>query len=265
MSSPADALLGLAGKSAIVTGAGSGIGKSTALLLSRLGCHVCIVEVDPERAEAVAAEARLSGRGAVTVVGDATQEETAQQAVAAAVDRFGRLDVLVNNVGGMRPSPLLEMSARSWSRVLDINLRSAFLFSQAAGRVMVQGAGGAIVNVASVAGMVPAPHSCHYAAAKAGLMAMTRTLALEWAPKVRVNAVAPDLVLTEAVRAWFPQRVLRRLRRRAPLGRLAEPEDVAKVIAFLASDLASYVTGQTIVVDGGSLHSDRWAYVPGAT
>jgi len=262
---PADTLLNLAGKSAIVTGAGSGIGYSTALLLSRLGCRVCVVDVDEERAQAAAAAAQASGQEALAVVGDATEEGTAQRAVEATLERFGRLDILVNNVGGMRPSPLLEMSVRSWSRVLDINLRSAFVFSQAAGRVMVQGRGGAIVNVASVAGMVPAPNSCHYSAAKAGLMAMTRTLALEWAPKVRVNAVAPDLVLTEAVRAWFPQQVLRRLRRRAPLGRLAEPQDVAKVIAFLASDLASYVTGQTIVVDGGSLHSDRWAYVPGAT
>jgi len=244
---------------ALVTGAAAGIGRECARLLHRLGCRVLLLDRDPQ----VEAVARSLGppSDALAVVGDARQQETAHQAVHQALAAWGRLDVLVNNVGGMRPAPALELTPQALQATLALNLESALWFSQAAARHMLAADGGAIVNIASVAGIAAIPRGLAYGVAKAGLISLTRTLALEWAPKVRVNCVAPDLVLTETSRAWYPPEEQERLALLVPLGRLARPLDVAKVVAFLASDLASFITGQTVVVDGGSMLRERWEFV----
>ncbi len=252
-------LWGLEGKTALVTGAAAGIGRECARVLHRLGCRVLLLDRDP-RVEEVA-RALGPPSEALAAVGDARQQETAQRAVEQAVKAWERLDILVNNVGGMHPAPALELTPRALQAALALNLESALWFSQAAARHMLAREGGAIVNVASVAGIAAMPQGLAYGVAKAGLISLTRTLALEWAPKVRVNCVAPDLVLTETTQTWYPQEEQERLARLVPLGRLAQPLDVAKVVAFLASDLASFVTGQTVVVDGGSMLRERWDFV----
>ena len=245
-------LFGLAGTAAIVTGGGSGIGKACALLLARLGAAVCIVERDADAAAGAVAEIEQLGGMAITVVADARDADVAKEVARATQERFGRIDVLVNNVGGMFFSAAKDLTPGGWSSVIKLNLDTTFYFSQAAAPAMRDAGQGAIVNIASVAGIYGSPRAAHYGAAKAAIINLTKTLALEWAPAVRVNAVAPDLIRTEGVAGLISEADQHRLAAEAPLGRLGLPEDVANAVVFLASDLASFITGQTIVIDGGS-------------
>ena len=257
-------LFGLTGTAAIVTGGGSGIGRACALLLARLGCAVCVVDRDADAAARTVALIQEADGRALSVPGDAREASTAAEAARATAERFGRIDVLVNNVGGMFPAPASEISAGGWSAVLRLNLDSTFQFAQAVAPAMLSAGRGAIVNVASVAGIAGSPGAAHYGAAKAGVINLTRTLALEWAPKIRVNCVAPDFIRTEGTERLMTATDRRRIARLIPLRRLGVPDDVAKVAVFLASDLASFVTGQTLVVDGGSLFRSRLDFAASA-
>ena len=176
-------------------------------------------------------------------------------------DRFGGVDVLVNNVGGMFPSAATDITPAGWTAVMRANVDSAVNFLQAAAPRMLA-RGGAVVNVASVAGISASPRAAHYGAAKAALINLTQTLALEWAPRVRVNCVAPDFIRTEGTERLMSAADRRRMSKLIPLKRIGTPADVANVVAFLASDMASYVTGQTIIIDGGSLQRGRFDFMP---
>lgn len=257
--------LGLTGKGALVAGAGQGIGRATALLLAGAGAKVACMDVDAERRDAVVAELTGLGAEAVAVEGDLLVRADVDAAVAATVAAFGGLDVAVDIVGVARWNPVLELTDEDWDQSFDLVLRHLFFLSQAAGRVMVeQGTkaraasqsgttGGAITSIASVSGLFAAPFHAAYGAAKAGLVSLTKTLAVELAPHgIRVNAVAPGAVRTPRVLERLSLEREAESSKSIPLGRMAEPDDIAKVALFLCSDLASYVTGQTVVADGGA-------------
>ncbi len=243
--------LGLRGKRVLVAGAGQGIGRACVLGFVEAGARVACVDVEPERARAVAAEA---GAAARAIVADLRERADVERAVAEAVDAFGGLDVAVDVVGEARWGRVLELSDADWDASFALVLRHVFHLAQAAGRRMVaQGTGGALISIASVSGLAAAPLHGAYGAAKAGLVALTKTLAVELAASgIRVNAVAPGAVLTPRLLAMTTPERRAETARAIPLGRLAEPEEIAKAVVFLVSDLASYVTGQTLVVDGGA-------------
>ena len=230
----------------LVAGAGQGIGRACALAFAEAGARVACLDSDAERAAAVAAE--VNG---AALVGDATQRADVERVVA---DLDG-VDVLVDIIGMARFGRLLDASDDDWDANFDLVLRHAFYLSQAAGRRMVdQRNGGAMVFVASVSGLASAPRHGAYGAAKAGLMSLVRTLAIELAADaIRVNSVAPGAVRTPRVVAATSEERLAESARSIPLGRQAEPEEIATAVTFLASDQASYITGQTLIVDGGAM------------
>ena len=248
----------LQGKSALVTGSRRGIGRAIALELAREGADVAINDVDgAEAAEAVAAEARALGVRSIVAMGDVSRGADAQRIVDATAEAFGRLDVLVNNAGVESIVPFLELTEAEWDRVTAINLKGEWLCAQAAARRMVaQGGsrrGGAIVNIGSVqAGMV-LPGRTHYAPTKRAIEALTANMAAELAEHgVRVNCIHPGLIDTDMT-AWVmkdPQ-ILPVVLEKIALKRAGRPEEIGRVAVFLASDDASYVTGQSLYVDGG--------------
>jgi NAD(P)-dependent dehydrogenase (short-subunit alcohol dehydrogenase family) len=241
---------------AIVTGAGRGLGKAIALALAGDGVEIVLAEIEPERARAAAAEVERLGVDTLAHQTDVTNRASVERMVEATVERFGRLDILVNNAGIIDPAPVLEMTEEQWDRVLAVDLKGVFLCSQAAGRHMVERRSGCIISIASVLAQFGMHGRANYCAAKAGLTALTRVLALEWAPfGVRVNAIGPGYVMTELQREAIAHglaNIEKRLED-VPLRRFAEPAEIGQVAAFLASEKASYITGQTIYPDGGWL------------
>jgi NAD(P)-dependent dehydrogenase (short-subunit alcohol dehydrogenase family) len=226
-----------------------------------LGACVCIVETDARAAQRTVRAIEQAGGRAFFIEGDARETATARVAVEAVTDRQGRLDILVNNVGGTFAAPATKISAGGWAAVMRANVDTVFNFSQAVAPMMLA-RGGAIVNIASVAGLTASPRAAHYGAAKAALINLTATLALEWAPRVRVNCVAPDFIRTEGTDRLMSAADRRRMSKLIPLRRIGTPADVANAVAFLASDMASFVTGQTLVIDGGSLYRGRFDFMP---
>jgi len=223
---------GLAGKKVVITGGTSGIGAATAARFRDEGCEVVIL-------------ARTPGKDVIPCdVGDRQQVE---QAFA----RIGSLDVLIANAGVSIRSPALDIDAGQWDQVVATNLSGAFWAAQAAARSMLPRDGGAILFTASTNALVGYRYYADYNATKAGLVALTRSLALEWAPKVRVNAVCPGYVLTPMQEAEYTPEMLEQVNRRIPLGRHATPEELAGLFAYLASDEAAYFTGSVLVMDGG--------------
>jgi len=223
---------GLAGKRVVVTGGTSGIGAATAQRFRDEGCEVVVL-------------ARRPGPGVIRCdVGDRLQ-------VDAAFEQVGDLDVVVNNAGVSVRSPAADISQDQWDQVLTTNLSGAFWVAQAAARRMLLGAGGVILNTASTNALVGYRYYADYNAAKAGLVALTKSLALEWAPTVRVNAVCPGYVLTPMQEAEYTPEMLVEVNSRIPLMRHATPEELAGLFAYLASDEAAYFTGSVIVMDGG--------------
>jgi NAD(P)-dependent dehydrogenase (short-subunit alcohol dehydrogenase family) len=239
------------GRVALVTGAASGIGLAVLRKLLALGARAVACDLHDTRLD----DLDEADRRVVQAIADVADEQQAVAAVQQATKRFGRLDVLVNCAGIADVNqPTVEQDLATWQRIIDVNLRGTYLMTREAGRLMAPQRSGAIVNVSSIAGVVGLPRRNAYSAAKAGVAMMTRTLAAEWGPKrVRVNAVAPGYIRTSMVTDIEERGIvdLTPVRKRTPLGRLGEADEVAALIVFLASDLASYITGAVVPVDGG--------------
>jgi NAD(P)-dependent dehydrogenase (short-subunit alcohol dehydrogenase family) len=242
----------LDGQRAIVTGGGSGIGRATCLRMAREGARVAVLDVDGDAAGEVAAEI-----GGTAHAADVTDPDGLQAAVDAAVDAMGGLSILYNNAGTGGMAPLHGWDPAEWDRLVRVNLTGVYLGFRAAVPHLRAGGGGSIVSTASISGTRPAAGEAPYAAAKAGVAALTASAALEYGPAIRVNAVSPGMIvtkLTEPLLTFFPHEQAR-YERTTPLGRLGDPDDVAGVVVFLCSDLARFVTGVNVVVDGGmTLH-----------
>jgi 3-oxoacyl-[acyl-carrier protein] reductase len=245
---------------AVVTGGGSGIGRGIARGLTAFGARVAIWERNADTAAAAAEE--IGGLGITTDVRESAEVDAA---LAQTVAELGPVSILVNNAGGVFLSPLLETSENGWDALYRANLKHVILCTQRVARVMVEaGSGGSIMNVTSIEGVRAAPGYAAYAAAKAGVINFTKTAALELAPLgIRVNALAPDITLTEGLASVAPPGAEERFGLTVPLGRAGHVDEMAGAAVFLAGDLSSYVTGQTIHVDGGTQASSGWYHHPG--
>jgi len=238
-------------KIALVTGAARGIGQAIAVRLAAAGADLALCDVQADWLEETAAKVAALGRRAERYAVDVAQSAQVQAAVDGAVEAFGRLDVLVNNAGITKDGFLARMSEADWDAVLSVNLKGAFLFTKAAARPMMRQKSGAIVNIASIIGLIGNAGQCNYAASKAGLIALTKSTAKELASRnIRANAVAPGFIRTKMTEK-LPEDLQKKMLEAIPLGRFGEPEDVANVVLFLASDASAYVTGQVVTVCGG--------------
>lgn len=238
-------------KIALVTGAARGIGQAIAVRLAAAGADLALCDVQAEWLEETAAKVAALGRRAERYAVDVAQSAQVQAAVDGAVEAFGRLDVLVNNAGITKDGFLARMSESDWDAVLSVNLKGAFLFTKAAARPMMRQKSGVIVNIASIIGLIGNAGQCNYAASKAGLIALTKSTAKELASRnIRANAVAPGFIRTKMTEK-LPEELQKKMLEAIPLGRFGEPEDVANVVLFLASDASAYVTGQVVTVCGG--------------
>ena len=242
----------LAGKTALVTGAAQGIGEAIVRAFVAQGAQICIADVAADRASALAAELSRGGAQAMAVRCDVASRADVAAMVAAAVDRFGRIDILVNNAGIIRPAMLHKMTDAQWNDVLNVHLTGSFNGLQAVAPVMMAQRHGRIINVTSTAGVLGTIGQINYSAAKAGIIGLTMSAAKELAQYgITVNAIAPGAAtpMTETIRTHerFREKYLARI----PLGRWAEPREIAPVFVFFASDAASYVTGQVLAADGG--------------
>ncbi len=241
----------LAEKVAIVTGSTRGIGQAIAEELARQGAKVVISGRNGERAQQVAAAIQEAGGEAIAVQADVSHMEDAQRLVKETLDRWGRIDILVNNAGITRDNLLLRMSEEEWDTVLQVNLKGAFNCTKSVTRQMMKQRQGRIINITSVVGQMGNAGQANYAASKAGLIGFTKSVARELASRnITCNAVAPGYIQTDMTAA-LDDAVKDSLKQQIPLGRLGTPEDVARVVAFLCSDDAAYITGQVINVDGG--------------
>jgi NAD(P)-dependent dehydrogenase (short-subunit alcohol dehydrogenase family) len=254
----------LRGRVAAITGGALGIGRATALLFAEEGATVALGDIELPGAEQVAQEIARRGGKAIAIgldVGDAGQ---VQAFVDRVVETFGRLDIMFANAGIAHSAPFLEHPEAQWHRVLRVNLTGVFLCGQAAARQMVkQGGGGRIITTASINGFRGVENLVGYNAAKAGVIELTRTMAVELAQhRIAVNAIAPAQIDTRLTRS-LPEGARRRRVERIPMGRFGEPEEVARAALFLASDDASFVTGHTLAVDGGYLAGGLWSGAPG--
>jgi len=241
----------LEGKVAIVTGAARGIGRAIAEELAAEGADVALCDLKEEWLADTAEAVRARGRNALCLAVDVSNSEQVGEAVSQVVKTCGKLDILVNNAGITKDTFLARMSEQDWDAVLSVNLKGTFLFSKAAGRPMMKQKGGAIVNIASIIGLIGNAGQCNYAASKAGVIALTKSVAKELASRgVRVNAVAPGFIETKMTEA-LPEDVRAKMLEAIPAKRFGSPRDVARVVVFLASDESSYMTGQVLTVSGG--------------
>ncbi len=249
-------LLNLNGKVAIVTGAGMGIGQGIALRLAEAGAAVLISDINIDAAGQTEEQIAKAGGKAAVIMADAAKAGDAERVVQTAVAEFGRLDILVNNAGIYVPSAFMDLSEELLIKTMDINLKGLFFYSKAAARKMIEsGQGGRIINIASCGALVPSGNLVHYDASKGGVVSFTKSLAKELGPhQILVNAIAPGGVPTQSSAAVvaalnLPEGVIPPPR--SVLGRWGTPDDIAKVVCFLSSSMAEYMTGSLVVVDGG--------------
>ena len=264
--------LDLTGKVAFITGGGGGIGRAIALCMADMGADIAIIEAIPERCEQVADMVKARGRRVLAIRGNVMDVEGLRAAIAHTAETFGRLDILVNNAGGVARRDFLDLQEKNWRRHIDLNLVSVLAATQAAVPVMIEGRrGGAIINVSSIEGSRAAPGYAVYAACKAGVNNLTRTLALEFGDHgIRINTIAPDYTVTPGLRGnftgpvdesqWYRPTEAQEdsIRRRTPLGRGGIDEECGRLAVFLASPMASYITGTIIPIDGGTWASSGW-------
>jgi NAD(P)-dependent dehydrogenase (short-subunit alcohol dehydrogenase family) len=250
----------LTDRTAIVTGAGAGIGKGIALGFAVFGARVAVLEVQEETCRRTVAEIESGGGAALAIPTDVRDGDAVGRAVARTVAHFGGVDVLVNNVGGTFRAPFVDVAEKGWDALLRTNLKSVFHGTRAvAPQMIARGRGGSIINVVSIEGVRAAPLYAAYAACKAAVINFTQSMALELGPhRIRVNAIAPDICLTEGLAPLLGEAERSRHEWIVPLGRAGVPEDVAGAAVFLASDLAGYVTGITLHVDGGTHAAAGW-------
>lgn len=239
-------------KAALVTGASRGIGRAVAIALAKKGYAVAVNYAGSQKAaEDVKAAIEAEGGRAIVIQGDVSKAEDVEKVFAAVKAEFGRLDVLVNNAGITRDSLLLRMKEENWDAVIDTDLKSGFLAIKAAAPIMMKQRKGAIINIASVVGITGNVGQINYSAAKAGVIGMTKTAAKELAARgIRVNVVAPGFIETSMTDV-IPEKIREDMIHSVPLGRMGQAEDVANAVCFLASEEASYITGQVLKVDGG--------------
>jgi len=249
-----NALFDLQGKTAIVTGAGKGIGRSMALGLAQAGADVVLCSRTEKDLQDLAEEIESFGRRAIAVPCDVSKPEDIQEAVNITKREFGNIDILINNAGITQKAPAEEYALEDWNRIISVNLTGVFLFAQYAGREMIRQSGGRIINISSVGSQTALTGSLAYCVSKSGVNMMTKVLAMEWAQYgVLVNAIAPAYIETPMVkkitdmREGFSARVVGR----TPLGRMGHPDELVGAAIFLASNASSYITGETIFVDGG--------------
>jgi NAD(P)-dependent dehydrogenase (short-subunit alcohol dehydrogenase family) len=245
-------MMELEGRRAIITGAGSGIGRATALRLAGEGALVAVVEIKPELADETVALVERAGGRALAVQTDVTKRVEVEAMVERVRGAWAGVDVLMNNAGGSLHSPFLELEEDEWDRVLDLNLKAAYLCARPVARIMVDQGAGCIINVTSNYGVTGSGIRAHYSAAKAGIIGLTKAMALDLGPLgVRVNAVGPGPTNTARVRGRSTEEAWAARAATIPLQRMGEPEDIADAVAFLASDRARYITGQVLHVNGG--------------
>lgn len=242
----------LKGKTAVITGSGRGLGKAIALKLATMGANIVLNDiVSSDAIDATAEEFKAAGYNVAVTKGDVRSAEDVKAMVKTAVESFGSLDILVNNAGITKDKPMAMMSEEDFDIVIAINLKGAFLCTKIAGKQMIKQRGGKIVNIASVAGQYGNNGQANYSASKAGLIGLTKTTAKEFAARgITCNAVAPGIIQSKMTDV-LPDEVKQGYLKNIALGRFGTPEDVANVVAFLASDDSNYVTGQVIDIDGG--------------
>ncbi|HOQ24063.1 MAG TPA: 3-oxoacyl-[acyl-carrier-protein] reductase [Bacillota bacterium] len=240
----------LAQKVAVVTGAARGIGRAIAYALAEEGARVVLTDMLPE-VETTAAELREQGRDAVALTGNVASFEDAGRIIQEALSLYGKIDILVNNAGITRDNLLLRMSEEEWDAVIAVNLKGTFNMTKAAAKAFLKQKSGSIINIASVIGLMGNTGQANYAASKAGVIALTKSVAKEFGSRgIRANAIAPGFIRSKMTEV-LPEETKAALLKAIPLGVLGEPEHVAKAVVFLASDDAQYITGQVLQVDGG--------------
>ncbi len=248
----------LKGKVAIVTGARRGMGKTHALALAKAGAKVVVADISLEDCEAVATEIKDAKGEAMAIKCDVSNKDEVDEMVTKTVAKLGKIDILVNNAGICQFKPFLELTEEEWNRTININLKGYFLCAQACAKEMVKQKSGAIVNIASIAmGQVGVGFAtlAHYCASKGGIVAMTEAMAIELGPfNIRVNAIAPGVIETPMIDPIKQDpKTMEGILARIPLHRMGKPEEVSNLVLFLASDASSYMTGSTVVIDGGWL------------
>lgn len=241
----------LHGKVALITGAAQGIGKSVALLLAQKGADIVVSDINLEKAQETAKEIEAFGRKTMAIKVDVANSGDAERMVQAVIEQFGKIDILVNNAGIARDKLILRMTEEDWDAVLNINLKGTFNCTKAVVKHMSKQRSGKIVNIASVVGEMGNVGQANYAASKAGVIGLTKTVAREFAQRgINVNAIAPGYIQTPMTDA-LPEKVKEELKRLIPMERLGQPGDVAEAVLFLVSEASTYITGQVLNVNGG--------------